>query len=81
MIVGDMEVYSQQTTHEEMIKVRCMSCGGRIYSSATALIILCQTMSMMATALSIKELALNSLVSIPFIPKPLKQAHGQELFQ
>ncbi|GAA9482808.1 hypothetical protein BTM451_11130 [Helicobacter pylori] len=38
-----MEVYSQQTTHEEMIKIRCMSCGGRIYSSATALIILCQT--------------------------------------
>lgn len=72
MIVGDMEVYSQQTTHEEMIKIRCMSCGGRIYSSATALIILCQTMSMMATTLSIKKLVSNSLVSIPFIPKPLK---------
>ncbi|GAA9881031.1 hypothetical protein VN0666_12400 [Helicobacter pylori] len=72
MIVGDMEVYSQQTTHEEMIKIRCMSCGGRICSSATALIILCQTMSMMATTLSIKELVLNSSVSIPFIPKPLK---------
>lgn len=29
-------------------------------------------MSMMATTLSIKELVSNSLVSIPFIPKPLK---------
>ncbi|GAA8865136.1 hypothetical protein HpRN3_14400 [Helicobacter pylori] len=77
MIVGDMEVYSQQTTHEEMIKIRCISCGGRIYSSATALIILCQTMSMTATTLKYKRAGIK-FISIDPIYTETAQAFSAE---
>ncbi len=68
-----MEVYSQQTTHEEMIK----NC--KVYVMWGADLFKCNRIDYFVPNhvndgyyLSIKELALNSLVSIPFIPKPLK---------
>ncbi|GAA8016523.1 hypothetical protein HpBT081_12310 [Helicobacter pylori] len=73
MIVGDMEVYSQQTTHEEMIK----NC--KVYVMWGADLFKCNRIDYFVPNHvndgyypSIKELVSNSLVSIPFIPKPLK---------
>ncbi|GAA8977753.1 hypothetical protein BTM255_12630 [Helicobacter pylori] len=71
-----MEVYSQQTTHEEMIK----NC--KVYVMWGADLFKCNRIDYFVPNhvndgyypkyINIKELVSNSLVSIPFIPKPLK---------